>query len=169
MKVLILTADGFEDLELFCPFYRLREEGAAVVVATPSGARAEGRHGYVAAADLPIGEANPAEYDLLLLPGGEAPERLRLRDEAVDLVRTFIEADRPVAALGRGPQLLISAGVLAGRQVTCAPSIRDDVRAAGGNYRNLPLATDGNLITARGVDDLPPFCRQLVSALAVQM
>src|SRR5436190_4468300 len=158
MKALILVAEGFEDLELFCPWYRLQEEGVEVTLASPGRQTVTGRHGYRVAADMPIHEVNPAEYELLLLPGGGAPEVLRLREEAVDVARTFAEDDRRIAALGHGPQLLISAGVLAGRAVTCAAGIRDDVRAAGGLYRDEAAVTDGHLLTCRGADDLPQFC-----------
>jgi protease I len=168
MKVLILAADGFDDMELFCPLYRLREEGVTAVVASPAGNHITGERGYQVDAFLPIRESNPAEYDLLLIPGGRSPEALRLREEAVDIARTFMDEDRPVAAISHGPQLLLSAGALAGRAATCAPGIRDDLRAYGATYRDQPVVVDGRLITARGRDDLPLFCRQVVAALAVQ-
>ena len=100
MKVLILIADGFDDVQLFCPWYRLLEEGRTVTVATPAGQAVTGQHGYRVKADTPIREVNPAEYDLLFIPGGQSPERLRLREEAVDIARTFMDEDRPVAAVG---------------------------------------------------------------------
>jgi protease I len=167
MKALILVADGFEDLELFYPWYRLREEGLEVTLASPNGQAVTGKHGYRAEPDMPIRELNPSEYEVLLIPGGHAPAALRLREEAVGIARTFMEEDRRVAAICHGPQLLLSAGALNGRYVTCAPSIRDDVRAAGANYRDEAVVVDGNLITSRGPDDLPEFCRQLVMSLGV--
>ena len=168
MKALIVAADGFEDLELFCPLFRLQEEEIGLTVASPGGNRITGVHGYTVETSIPIREANPAEYDLLIIPGGRSPERLRLREEAVDIARTFMEADRAVAASGHGLQLLISAGAVAGRCVTCAASIRDDLRAAGANYRDEPLVVDGNLVTARGPDDLPALCRQLIAMMGVE-
>src|SRR5258708_27723105 len=112
MKALILMADGVEDLHLFGVWHRLREEGVAVTLASPGGHTGTGLHGYGAEADTPLQELNPAEYDLLVIPGGGAPERLRLREQAVDIARTFMEEGRWVAAFGHGPQLLISAGAL---------------------------------------------------------
>lgn len=168
MKALILAADGFEDLELYCPWFRLREEGWEVTLASPAGRNVTGEHGYMAEADMPIREVNPAEYDLLLVPGGSSPEKLRLREEAVDIARTFMEEDRRVAALGYGPQLLISAGSLGSRRVACAAEIRDDVRAAGADYRDEACVVDGNLITGRGVDDLPLFCAQLLEVIGTR-
>ena len=169
MKALILVADGFEDLELFCPWYRLQEEGVDVTLATPTGRTVTGKHGYAVGADMPIREVNPAEYDLLLIPGGRAPEGLRLREEAVDVTRTFVEDDRRIAAICHGPQLLLSAGALNGRRVTCAPTIRDDVRAAGAHYRDEAAIRDGNLLTSRGPDDLPSFCVRLVAGLKAKV
>src|SRR4051812_1485312 len=163
MKALILVADGFEDLSLFLPWYRLREEGADVRLASPVIRTLTGTHGYRVEPDAPIHEVNPAEYDLLILPDGPAAERLRLREEAVDVVRTFMQEGQRVAAIGHGAQVLLSAGTLDGRAVTCSPGIRDDVRAAGAVYRDEAVVVDGNLLTCRGPDDLPAFCRLLVS------
>jgi protease I len=168
MTVLILVADGFDDLHLFCPWYRLLEEGQSVTIATPGGQRVTGLHGYRVEADTPIREVNPAEYDLLLVPGGQSPERLRLREEAVDVARTFMGEDRPVAAIGHGPQLLISAGSLSGRQATAAPGIRDDLRAADARYRDEAVVLEGNLLTGRGTEDLPDFCRQMMTFLGIR-
>ena len=167
MTALILVADGFEDLTLFLPWYRLREEGVGVRLASPLMHALTGQHGYRVEPDEPIYRVNPAEYDLLLIPDGPAVERLRLREEAVDVTRTFMqEGVMRVAAIGHGPQLLISAGSLDGRVVTCDPGIRDDVRAAGATYRDEAVVRDGNLLTGRGPDDLPAFCRQLIRANA---
>jgi protease I len=168
MKALILAADGFEDLQLFCPWYRLQEEGMQVTLASPGGQNITGLHGYVVEPDMPVREANPAEYNLLLIPGGASPEKLRLREEAVDIARTFMEEHRRVAAVGHGPQLMISAGALSGRRATCAPGIRDDLRAAGADYRDEAVVIDGNLITGRGIDDLPQFCAQLLAVLGAE-
>jgi protease I len=169
MKALFLVADGFEDLQLFCPYYRLREEGVSVTVAAAhDNQAANGLHGYRIEPDMPIPELNPSEYDILVIPGGRAPERLRLREEAVDLARTFVEDGMIVAAIGHGPQLLLSAGALDGRSSTCDPGIRDDIRIAAGAYRDEGVVVDGNLITARGNDDLPEFCEQIVMALGAR-
>jgi protease I len=168
VKALILVADGFEDLELFYPWYRLREEGIEVTVASPAGHTVTGQHGYKVEPNTPIRELNPGEYDLLVIPGGSSAEKLRLREEAVDVARTFMDEDRKVAVIGRGVQLLISAGSLNGRQATCVPAIRDDVRAAGGSYRDEAAVADGNLHSCRGGDGLPAFCRQLLASLGAR-
>jgi protease I len=168
MKALILVADGFEDLQLFCPLYRLYEEGILVTIAASATQIISGQHGYRIEPDMPIHELNPSEYDLLYIPGGYAPERLRLREEAVDVVRTFMEDDRLVAIIGHAAQVLISAGAIDGRALTCAPGIRDDVRAAGGVYREESAVMDGNLISGRLTEDLPRFCEQVIAALTAK-
>ena len=167
MTALFLVADGFDDLQLFLPWYRLLQEGFTVKIATPGGQRITGLHGYRVEADTPISEATPSEYDLLVIPGGQSPERLRLREEAVDVARTFMDADCPVAAIGHGPQLLISAGSLDGKQVTSARGICDDLRATEAHIVDVGTVRDGHLLTCRGNDDLPEFCKQLVSLLRV--
>ncbi len=167
MKALILVTDGFEDLTLFLPWYRLREEGVTVHLASPLMHALTGLHGYRVEPDARIHEVNPAEYDAVVVPDGRCVEKLRQREAAVDVIRTFVsDGSSRVAAIGHGAQLLISGGVLDGRVVTCDPGIRDDVRAAGAIYRDEPVVRDGNLITARGADDLPAFCREFVRALA---
>jgi protease I len=166
MKALILVDDDFEDLTLFLPWYRLREEGIDVRLASPRMHVLTGTHGYRIEPDTTIHEVNPADFDLLLIPDGLAVERLRVREEAVDVARTFMQEGMRVAAFGHGPQLLISAGALDGRRVTCATGIRDDVRAAGAVYRDEGVVIDGNLLTGRGRDDLPNFAQAFVQMLA---
>jgi protease I len=169
MKALFLIADGFEDVQFFTPFYRLQEVGVAVTVAAANDHRpATGLHGYIVDPDMPIPEINPSEYDVLVIPGGRAPECLRLREEAVDLARTFAQDGSLIAAIGHGPQLLSSAGALDGKSLTCDPGIRDDMRVVAAAYRDEAVVVDGSLITARGNDELPGFCEQLVAALAAR-
>jgi protease I len=168
MKALFLIADGFEDVQFFTPYYRLREDGVAVTVAAAiDNQSATGLHGYRVEPDMPIPEINPSEYGVLVIPGGRAPERLRLREEAVDLARTFAQDGTLIAAIGHGPQLLSSAGALDGKSVTCDPGIRDDMRVVAAAYRDEGVVVDGPLITARGNDELPEFCQQLVAALGI--
>ncbi|MBA4066024.1 MAG: hypothetical protein C0501_20355 [Isosphaera sp.] len=166
MKALILVADGFEDLSLFLPWYRLREAGAEVRLASPRMHVLAGEHGYRVEPDATIHEVNPAEFDLLVIPDGSCGERLRVREEAVDVARTFMQDGGRVAAVGHGPQLLISAGALDGRRVTCSPGIRDDVRAAGAVYQDEAVVRDGTLLTGRGPADLPAFAAAMMRLLA---
>jgi len=165
MKALMLVADNVEDLEFFYPYYRLCEEGFYVDVASPDGGRIVGKHGYDFACNLSLAEANAEDYDLLVLPGGKAPEAVRLEPEAVEIARKMLDSDRTVAAICHGVQTLISADVLRGRKATCWKGIRDDLRAAGAEYRDQEVVVDGNLITSRSPEDLPAFCREMFAAV----
>ena len=166
MKALILVDDGFEDLTLFLPWYRLREEGIDVRLASPRMHVLTGEHGYRVEPDSTIHEVNPADYELLLIPDGSCGERLRVREEAVDVARTFMQEGMRVASIGHGVQLLISAGAVDNRRLTCSPGIRDDVRSAGAVYRDEAVLLDANLLTARGPEDLPAFAQAVVRMLA---
>lgn len=158
MKALFLIADGFEDLQFFCPYHRLLEEGVEITIACAIDNRpATGLHGYVVEPDMPIPEVSPSEYDLLVIPGGRSPEKLRLREEAVDVTRTFVQDGPLVAAIGHGAQLLLSAGALDSKAIACDPGIRDDIRVASGQYRDEGVITDGPLLTARRNDELAEF------------
>lgn len=165
MKALILVADGVEDSEFFYPYYRLREEDIAVDVASPDGKKIVGKHGYEFEPNLSFSEVNASAYDLLVLPGGKGPERVRLEPAAVDITKWMFEADKTVAAICHGAQVLISADVLHGRRATCWKAIRDDIKAAGAEYLDQEVVVDGNLVTSRSPDDLPAFCREMLAAV----
>ncbi len=165
MKALILTASGVEDVEFLYPYYRLREEGIEVDVASPDGDKIEGMHGYSFDPNLSFADADADDYDLLILPGGRGPEKVRLRAEAVEITKKMFEADKTVAALCHGPQVLISADVLRGKRATCWPALRDDLKAAGADYVDQEVVVDGNLITSRKPEDLPAFCREIFAAI----
>lgn len=165
MNSLALATNGVEDVELSYPRYRLLEEGIQVDVATPDARTIEGKVGYEFEADLPISEANHTQYNHLLLPGGRSPERLRLHEGAVSLVREFWDDGKFVSAVCHGPQLLVSADVLDGVQATCYPSIADDLRNAGASYVDEAVVVDGKLVTSRRPADLPDFMRESVRKL----
>jgi protease I len=162
MKALIITADDFEDSELLYPLYRLKEEGVEVKVASFGEGRIKGKKGYTKKVDFFMGDVDPDEYDILILPGGKAPERLRLHKDALRIAKHFFEHDKPVAAICHGQQILISAGLVKGKKATCWAGIRDDLIAAGANYVKEEVVVDGNLITSRQPKDLPAFMREIV-------
>ncbi|MEF8787762.1 MAG: type 1 glutamine amidotransferase domain-containing protein [Planctomycetota bacterium] len=164
MKVLILAAEGFEDSELLVPMYRLLEEGDDVDIAAPETGEFAGKHDYTAEANLDFGDIDAADYDMLVLPGGKGPETVRLDDSAVRVTREMMEAGKPIASICHGAQVLISAGVLEGRKATCWQGIRDDLKAAGADYRDREVVVDDNLITSRFPGDLPAFCREMMRA-----
>jgi deglycase len=167
-RVAMLVEEEFEDRELTGPRDALRDAGATVVIVGPAaGTEFRGRRGEaVVTSELAASAARLADFDALVIPGGHAPGRMRMRHAMVDLAREFMDAAKPVAAICHGPQLLISANVLRGRTLTCWPSIAIDVKNAGGLYVDKPVVEDGNLITSRKPDDVPLFSAALVRALA---
>jgi len=167
-RVAILVEDEFEDLELTGPRDALAAAGATITVVGPTkGARFTGKRGAAAVtADVAAGAARMKDFDALVIPGGHAPDKMRMRHAMVDLARDAMEANKPVAAICHGPQLLISANVLRGRTLTCWPSIAIDVKNAGGLYVDKPVVEDGNLITSRKPDDIPAFNDAIIRALS---
>jgi protease I len=167
-RVAILVEDEFEDRELTGPLDALRAAGADVTIVGPTkGASFRGKRGdATVTSDMAAGEARMRDFDALVIPGGHAPDKMRLRHAMVDLARDAMEAGKPVAAICHGPQLLISANALRGRTLTCWPSIAIDVKNAGGLYVDKPVVEDGNLITSRKPDDVPMFSEAIIRALA---
>jgi protease I len=166
-RVAILVEDEFEDRELTGPLDALRAAGADVtIVGATKGASYRGKRGdATVTSDLAAGDARMRDFDALIIPGGHAPDKMRLRHAMVDLTREAMEAGKPVAAICHGPQLLISANALRGRTLTCWPSIAIDVKNAGGLYVDKPVVEDGNLITSRKPDDVPVFSEAILRAL----
>ena len=168
-RVAMLVEQEFEDTELSGPRDALLAAGATVVLVGPtSGAEFHGRGGTIVTSELAAGAARMKDFDALVIPGGHAPDRMRMRHPMVDLAREAMEAGKPVAAICHGPQLLISAGALRGRTLTCWPSIAIDVKNAGGLYVDKPVVEDGNLITSRKPDDVRAFSEALVRAVAAR-
>lgn len=165
MKALILSADNFEDMELFYPLNRLKEEGVVVKVASMKKGMITGEYGYSIDVDITFEEVNPAEFDMLILPGGKAPEKVRLEEKAIEIARYFLGGNKPVGAICHGVQTLVSAGVMKGRRATCYIGIRDDLKCAGAIYENKEVVVDGNLITSRHPGDLYAFGRELVKKI----
>ena len=166
MKAIFLTADGFEDSELFYPYYRLLEEQVEIDIAAPKAGSVTGKHGYSMQANLSLDDVQGQDYDLLVLPGGSGPEKVRLNENARKVARHFMEEGKLVASICHGIQTLISAGVVDGRGATCWEGVQDDLRAAGADVRDEPVIVDDNLITSRCPDDLPAFGRAIVFHLA---
>ena len=170
-RVAILVADGFEQVELDEPRKALDQAGAKTQIVSPAQGKVKGvNHDKPAAGakvDVALDSAKADDYDALMLPGGVMnPDALRQEKKAVEFVRSFFQAGKPVAAICHGPQLLISVNALRGRTVTCWPSIAIDVKNAGGLYVDKPVVVDGPVITARKPDDIPVFSDAIVAALA---
>jgi protease I len=167
-RVAMLVEDEFEDRELTGPLEALRAAGVEVtVVGAVKGAAYKGKRGDATiTADIAAGTARAKDFDAVVIPGGHAPDKMRMRHAMVDLARDMMEAGKPVAAICHGPQLLISANVLRGRTLTCWPSIAIDVKNAGGLYVDKPVVEDGNLITSRKPDDVAVFGDAILRALS---
>ncbi|MCL4471174.1 MAG: type 1 glutamine amidotransferase [Gammaproteobacteria bacterium] len=165
MKALIISADNFEDSELLFPYYRLKEEGFEVDIASIARGKINGKHGYEVVVNRALRDVDPNEYDALILPGGKAPAALRKERAAVEIAKDFFRRNKPVAAICHGPQILITAGVLTGRRATCYRSVAEELKESGAFYEDSEVVVDGNLVTSRQPSDLPAFMREIVSLL----
>jgi len=165
MKALIISANNFEDSELLVPYYRLKEEGIQVDIASLKKGKIKGKHGYEIEVDKTLKEVNPDEYDILILPGGKAPETIRKDMDALAIARDFFIKNKPVSAICHGPQTLISAGLLKGRDATCYKSVAQEMKDAGAHYEDKEVVVDRNLITSRQPSDLPSFLREMMKML----
>ena len=162
-RVLILVGDIYEDLELWYPKLRLLEAGAEVSVAGPEASVIySGKHGYPCQSDVAIDDVDAADFDLLVVPGGFMPDKLRRDQVVLDLVKAFDTAGKPIGAICHGGWIPISAGVYRGVRVTGSPGIKDDLENAGAIYVDEAVVVDGNHVTSGRPDDLPDFCRELI-------
>src|SRR3569833_314129 len=163
----MLVADGFEQIELESPKKALEEAGARVEIISPMPERVKGwQHiewGDEFPVDMRLEDADPEDYDALVLPGGVMnPDHLRMDTDALQFVRQFFEAGKPVAAICHGPWTLIDAGGVKGRKMTSYPSIQADLRNAGADWVDEEVVGDNGLVTSRRPDDLPAFCAKMI-------
>ncbi|MFY9586952.1 MAG: type 1 glutamine amidotransferase domain-containing protein [Actinomycetota bacterium] len=167
-KVVILSGPDYEDMELQYPLYRLKEEGAEVVVAGIGAESYKGKKGYPVTVDAQITDLNAKDFDAVVIPGGYAPDHMRRSEELLAFVREIHDQGKTVAAICHAPWVAVSAGILKGRRVTCVPAIKDDVMNAGADYVDEPVVVDGNLITSRRPDDLPVFLPAIIESISRQ-
>ncbi|MBV9883404.1 MAG: type 1 glutamine amidotransferase [Sphingomonadaceae bacterium] len=162
-KILIIATDGFEDSELLEPRRRLLEAGAEVTLASPKTEPINGEHGALITPDKALSEVDEGDFDGLVIPGGvKNPDKLRTDDDAVDLVRDFADAGKPIGAICHGPWLLVEADVVDGVTVTSWPSVRTDLENAGADVIDEEAVTDGNIVTSRKPDDIPAFTQAFI-------
>jgi len=165
-RIAILAENLYQEMELWVPYYRLKEEGAEVKVVGAGGAKAyTSKHGYPVTVDVQAEQVKAVEFDAVIVPGGYAPDMMRRHAAMVGLVRDAAQQGKVVAAICHAGWMLVSAGILRGRQATSFFSIKDDLVAAGADWKDAEVVIDGNLITSRKPDDLPAFCRAIVGAL----
>ena len=178
-RVLILTGDCAESLEVLYPLQRLREAGFQPEIATPKGKVVRSvvhdfepefetyteKPGYRIPADLSFDMVKPDQYVGLVLPGGRAPEYIRNERRALRIVEHFIESRKPIAAICHAAQILIAGGYCKGRTLAAYPALRPDVERAGGTFHNAAVVVDGNLVTARAWPDHPDWMREFLKKL----
>lgn len=165
-RVAVLVEKDFEDLELLYPLLRLREAAAEVAVVGPEARTYASKHGYEVKADLAIEQVRPEDFDAVVIPGGWAPDYLRRSRAVCGFVRRMRELGKVVAGICHAGHVLVSAGILRGRTVTCVAAIRDDVVNAGATYVDREVVVDDKLVTSRTPADLPAFCKAIIEALS---
>jgi len=166
-RIAILAEEGFEDVELVEPIKAMKEAGAnVVVIGSGSRPRYRGKRGTVTMKVNTVADkVNVEDFDAIIIPGGYAPDKMRLHQTMIDLVRKAYDLGKVVAAVCHGPQLLISADIVRGRRVTSWPSIAVDLKNAGADWVDEPVVRDGNIITSRKPADLPRFNKAIIEAL----
>jgi protease I len=166
-KIAIVATDGFEQVELTEPKKALEAAGATVDVISPKAGEIKGRKftdwGDRTKVDKTLDDAKPTDYDGLVLPGGQInPDKLRIEPKAVAFVTEFFNSGKPIGAICHGPWMLVEAGVVKKKTFTSWPSVRTDIRNAGGHWVDEEVVTDGNLTTSRNPDDIPAFSKRLI-------
>jgi protease I len=167
LKVAILVTDGFEQVELVEPRKALDAAGAKTQIVSPKNDRVRGwkftEWGDELPVDAPLQNAKPDNFDALLLPGGViSPDKLRIEPKAVNFVKSFFDAGKPVAAICHGPWSIIEAGAARGRRIASWPSLKTDLRNAGAEWLDQESVVDGNLVSSRKPDDIPAFNRAMI-------
>ena len=165
-RIALLVENTYQEMEVWYPLYRLREEGAEVVtVGSGSAETYHSKLGYPVNAAASADRVTAADYDAVVIPGGYAPDIMRRYPSMVQLVRDIFNQGKIVAAICHAGWMLCSAGILGGKKATCFFAIKDDLINAGAEYLDATVVRDGNLITSRTPDDLPAFCKEIINAL----
>lgn len=164
-RVVVLVAEGFEDLEFWVTVMRLREEGADVTIAGASTETVRGKNALTAAADVTVEQIADDVFDAVVVPGGWAPDKLRRSPVVKDLVRRAYDRGAIVAMICHGGWVGASAGIVAGHRATGSTGIADDLINAGATWVDEPAFRDGTLVWGRVVEDIPAWCAVLVDAI----
>ena len=165
-KVLSFVHEDCEDLELWYPVLRLREEGATVhLVGEDAKYTYKGKYGVPATSDFAFKDVDPNDYDALLVPGGWAPDKLRRFKEVIEIVQHMEERKKPIGQICHAGWVLISAKILNGKTVTSTPGIRDDMENAGATWLDEAVVVDGHLISSRRPPDLPDYMKAFIQVL----
>ena len=166
VRAAVLVEQQYQEMEVWYPVYRLREAGCKVTLVGPEADKSfPSKLGYPARSDQSAKDVSPADFDVLVIPGGFAPDFLRRSDAILKLVRGMAEQGKVIAAICHGPWVLCSTPALKGKRATCFFAIKDDVINAGAQYVDAEVVRDGNLITSRKPDDLPAFMQTILQAV----
>jgi protease I len=166
-KIALILEEGYDEQQVTTPLNFLKEEGAGVRFVGPSRSTIyNSNRGTSLSTDLAASEVRLADFDAFIIPGGQATEKMRLSDAVVKLISDADENGKVIAAIGHGPQLLISSGVVKDRMMTCTVGIKIDVKNAGAYYVDEAVVRDGNVISSRSVADLPDFLESITDALS---
>ncbi|WP_432404021.1 type 1 glutamine amidotransferase domain-containing protein [Wukongibacter sp. M2B1] len=166
-RIMALIHDDFEDLELWYPILRLREEGAVVdIVGEDANKKYRGKYGVPAQSNFSFSEIDPSNYDALLVPGGWAPDKLRRFKEVIDIVKHMNDNKKPIGQICHAGWVLISAKILEGKKVTSTPGIKDDMENAGAIWADVPSVVDGHIISSRRPPDLPNYMRDFIEVIS---
>lgn len=162
-KAVIITGEGFEDIELIYPYYRLKEAGFSVDIATKDAVQVSGKHGVPFKADVDAKNLDEKNYQLVVIPGGyEAPDRVRQIPEVLDFIKKMNKQKKIIAAVCHGPWVLISAGILKGKKATCYKGCKDDLINAGALYLDQAVVVDGNIITSPHFRDIHTWLKEIL-------
>lgn len=164
-RIAMFIEDQFEDLEFWYPYYRFLEAGAEVTVFGSGKKEYHGKRGLSAQEDFNINKADPSEFDALVIPGGHAPDSMRVNQAMIEFVQSINQDKKTLAAICHAGWVLASAGILKGRKVTSYPTIRMDLENAGAQWVDISVVIDDNLITSREPSDLPAFCPAIINTL----
>jgi protease I len=165
-KILIMVDDGVEDAEFLYPYYRFQEEGYGLdIVASKAKKTYIGKHGVPFTSDVQPEEVNIEEYECVIIPGGRAPDRMRVNKGLVGIVKEANQKGKIIAAICHGPQMLIEADMIRGKKATCWKSVATDLKNAGATFVDKSVVVDGNIVTSRSPADLPDFCRETIKRL----
>lgn len=165
-KILIMADDGVEDAEFLYPYYRFQEEGFKLdIVASKAKKTYIGKHGVPFTSDVQPEEVHIDEYEAVIIPGGRAPDRMRVNKELVEIIKEANRKGKIIAAVCHGPQMLIEADIIRGKKATCWKSVVTDLKNAGATFVDKSAVIDGNIVTSRSVEDLPDFCRETIKLL----
>src|SRR5699024_10418509 len=165
-KVCFILADNYEDSEMINPYNAVKEAGhKAVIVGLEKGIELKSKKGASYTSDVSIDQVNADEYDAVVIPGGSAPEALRVSDKVIKFVQQTNKQGKVIAGICHGPQVMISADILKGKNTTCFIGVRDDVKNAGANFLDQEVVVDGNLVTSRTPKDEPAFIREILNKL----